>query len=88
MTLQRKSLIFLFFAFLTSSHALFAKVAAYDFVVAQDGSGNFKTVQEAINAVPDFRKRVTTIYIKKGVYKEKLVLPGSKQLVKMIGEDV
>jgi len=60
----------------------------YDFVVAQDGSGDFNTVQEAFNAVPDFRKVPTTIYIKKGVYKEKLVLAGSKQQVKVVGEDV
>lgn len=60
----------------------------YDFIVAQDGSGNFKTVQEAINAVPDLRKKATVIFIKKGVYKEKLVLAGSKQFVKFIGEDV
>ncbi|MBF9222098.1 pectinesterase family protein [Hymenobacter ruricola] len=59
----------------------------YDFVVAQDGSGQYRTVQEAFNAVPDFRKKVTTIFIKKGTYKEKLVLAGSKQLVKLIGED-
>lgn len=57
-----------------------------DFVVAADGSGNFKTVQEAINAVPDFRKARTFIYIKNGVYKEKLVLPGSKRNVSFIGE--
>jgi pectinesterase len=61
---------------------------SYDFVVAQDGSGNFKTVQEAINAVPDFRKNTTTIFIRNGVYKEKLVLPASKTAVKFIGEDV
>jgi len=60
---------------------------AHDFVVAPDGSGQFRTVQEAINAVPDFRKKVTTIFIKKGIYKEKLVLAGSKQLVHLIGED-
>lgn len=58
------------------------------FTVAQDGSGDFKTVQEAINAVPDFRKVQTIIYIRNGVYKEKLVLPGSKRLVKFIGESV
>jgi pectinesterase len=61
---------------------------AYDFVVAQDGSGTYRTVQEAFNAVPDFRKKVTTIFIKKGVYKEKLVLAGSKNLVHLIGEDL
>ncbi|GAC1586632.1 MAG: hypothetical protein NVS3B25_01890 [Hymenobacter sp.] len=60
---------------------------AYDFVVAQDGSGQFRTVQEAFNAVPDFRKKVTTIFIRKGTYKEKLILAGSKNLVKLIGED-
>ncbi len=58
-----------------------------DFVVAKDGSGDFKTVQEAILAVPDFRKAETTILVKKGVYKEKLILPASKNKVTMIGED-
>ncbi len=60
----------------------------YDFVVAADGSSDFKTVQEAIDAVPDFRKNQTTIFIKKGIYKEKITLPGSKTNVKFIGEDV
>jgi pectinesterase len=60
----------------------------YDFVVAQDGSGDFKTVQEAFLAVPDFRKVTTTIFIKNGTYKEKLNLSGSKNLVKIIGESV
>jgi len=58
-----------------------------DFVVAKDGSGDFRTVQEAINAVPDFRKNETFIFIKKGTYKEKLVLAGSKTNVVFIGED-
>ncbi len=60
----------------------------YDFVVAKDGSGDFTSVQEAIMAVPDFRKATTTIFIKNGVYKEKLILPTSKTKVWMIGEDV
>jgi pectinesterase len=59
-----------------------------DFVVAKDGSGNFTTVQEAINAVPDYRKTLTTILIKNGVYKEKLTLPPSKTNVNFVGEDV
>lgn len=60
----------------------------YDFIVAADGQGDFRTVQEAISAVPDFRKNQTVIFIKNGIYKEKLVLPTSKTNVKFIGEDV
>jgi pectinesterase len=58
----------------------------YDFIVAKDGSGNYKTVQEAIDAVPNMRKKETRIFIKNGVYKEKLVLPESKTMVTFIGE--
>lgn len=61
--------------------------APYDFVVAKDGSGHFETVQEAIDAVPSFRKNVTTIFVKNGVYKEKIVLAEPKQHIKIIGED-
>ena len=63
-------------------------VRHYDFVVAQDGSGDFFTVQEAIDAVPDFRKSVrTTILVRKGVYKEKIVIPESKINVSLIGQE-
>lgn len=61
--------------------------ADYDFTVAADGTGDFRTVQESINAVPDFRKNETIIFIKKGIYKEKLVLAGSKTNVVFLGED-
>lgn len=68
--------------------ALAPYVRHYDFVVAKDGSGDFFTVQEAINAVPDFRKEGrTTIYIRKGVYKEKLIIPESKINVSLIGAE-
>jgi len=80
---------YIFFAcvltFLVSPVPAFA--GDYDFVVATDGSGDFRTVQEAINAVPDFRKNETQIFIKKGTYKEKLVLAGSKTNVVFIGEE-
>ena len=60
----------------------------YDFVVAKDGSGDFTAVQDAIDAVPVFRDNETTIYIKNGVYKEKITLPFNKTNVTFIGEDV
>ena len=61
-------------------------LSPYHFVVAADGTGHFATVQEAINAVPDFRANRTLIYIKNGVYKEKLTLPATKTNVSLIGE--
>ncbi|HLV63803.1 pectinesterase family protein [Galbibacter sp.] len=62
--------------------------SVYDFTVAPDGSGDFLKIQQAIDAVPDFRRNRTYIYIKNGVYKEKLVLPSSKTNVSLIGQDV
>lgn len=60
----------------------------FDFIVAQDGSGDFTTVREAINAVPDFRKaNRTNILIKKGNYKEKLIIPECKINLTLVGED-
>lgn len=55
--------------------------------VAKDGSGNFTTVQEALNAVPVNNKKTVTIFIKNGIYKEKLYLDSSKQFVCLVGED-
>ena len=53
-------------------------VRHYDYVVAQDGTGDFFTVQEAINAVPDFRKNVrTTILVRKKVFGENMGTSGS-----------
>ena len=78
----------LYFTFILCVFVLQVQAQKYDFVVAKDGSGDYTSVQEAINAVPDFRKNQTSIFIKKGVYKEKLTLPASKTNVKFVGEDV
>lgn len=59
----------------------------YDFTVAADGSGDFKSVQAAINAVPDMRANRTYIHIKPGIYKEKLTLPANKTNISLIGDD-
>lgn len=56
-------------------------------VVSQNGDGNFKTVQQALDAVPTHNKKKVEIYIKNGIYKEKLLLDSTKNNVKLIGED-
>ena len=50
-------------------------------VVAKDGSGDYTTVQAAFDAVPDFYTGTWTIYIKPGLYKEKLLLGKNKSNV-------
>ena len=52
--------------------------------VAADGSGDFVSLQEAINRIPNKRTERTIIYIKSGIYKEKLHI--DKPLISLIGE--
>ena len=78
--------ISMFFLFLLVSWSVSA--ISYDLVVAKDGSGNFTSVQEAISSIRDFRPEGrTVIFIKKGVYKEKVVLPTQKTEITLIGEN-
>jgi PelA/Pel-15E family pectate lyase len=51
--------------------------------VAADGSGNYRTVQEALDACTAY----TTIFVKKGIYREKLHLDSAKDHITLIGED-
>lgn len=57
-------------------------------IVSKDGKGDYKTVQEAIDAVADYNKTATVIFIRNGVYKEKLHLDSSKINVFMVGESL
>lgn len=54
--------------------------------VAQDGRANYKTIQEAINSVRDLGEHEVKIYIKNGIYKEKLIIPSWKTKIALIGE--
>lgn len=66
--------------------ALAEHLVRYDFVVDQQGRGDFMTVQEAVNAVPNYlSKEITTILIKPGVYKERVIIPATKCCLKIVG---
>jgi PelA/Pel-15E family pectate lyase len=54
--------------------------------VAQDGSGDYLTVQEAIEAVPADNTIPVTIHVKNGVYKEVVTIPNNKPFISLIGE--
>jgi pectinesterase len=59
----------------------------FELTVAQDGSGDFKTIQEAVDAVKDNAEKRVVITIKPGIYKEKLVISSSKILITLKGTD-
>ena len=57
-------------------------------VVARDGTGQFRTVDEAIEVCRAFMDYHKVIYIKKGTYKEKLIIPQWLQNIELCGEDM
>lgn len=81
-----KKLSFVFFLLTVFTSLSYSQ--AKRITVAKDGTGDYKTVQEAINAVKDSNTSETIIFIKNGTYKEKLRLPESKTNVHFIGESV
>ncbi len=59
----------------------------FHFVVSPDGHGDFTTVQEAVNAIPDYsHKEITRVLIRKGIYKEEISIPHTKFRVHFSGE--
>ncbi|WP_205418625.1 pectate lyase [Paraliobacillus sediminis] len=55
--------------------------------VAQDGSGDYDTVQSAIDAVPINNSQTVMIYVKNGTYKEVINIPANKPFITLIGEN-
>jgi pectinesterase len=60
---------------------------ATEWIVARDGSGHFKTVQEALDAVPAGNTSPVTIRLKPGVYYEVVTVDARKQFIYLKGED-
>src|SRR4051812_4235402 len=60
----------------------------YIFTVAKDGSGDYKYIQDAIDAMRVFPLAPITLFIKNGVYNEKIELPANNTDVTFIGESV
>lgn len=58
----------------------------YDAIVAQDGTGDYTTVQAAIDAAPEGRGKPWLIFIKNGQYKEHVDVPATKPYLHFIGQ--
>jgi len=55
--------------------------------VARDGTGEFRTLSEAIEVCRAFMDYTKVIYVKKGLYKEKVVVPQWLTNIEIVGED-
>jgi pectinesterase len=81
---------YLFFTLVLAS--LCANVKAQDgyftsCTVAQDGLGDYTTIQAAVDACKSFPDARITIHIKNGIYKEKILIPDHNTMLTFIGED-
>ena len=69
------------------SFALNAQTYLQNITVSQDGSGNFTSIQAAIDAVRAYSPEHVTIHIKNGVYHEKVTVYAWVTNISFIGED-
>lgn len=78
--IMKKRIIASVFSFLMLALSVWADKGMYTYVVSKGDDGDFKTIAEAIEAIPDYSELETLIFIKRGKYKEKLVIPESKKI--------
>jgi PelA/Pel-15E family pectate lyase len=79
-----KWLLLLCFLCLFVAHG---RALAGEIVVAADGSGDFKTVQQAVDHVPDNNNQRVVIRIKPGVYREQIRVSAARRYLTFRGED-
>lgn len=57
-------------------------------MVARDGTGDYRTLTEAMEGIRAFMDYKVTVLVKNGTYKEKVIIPSWLQNVDFIGESV
>lgn len=83
---MKKNILFILLTVITLN--LSAQITPNTIVVDRAGTGHFRTIQQAIDSVRAFNPAGTvTIFIKKGFYKEKLLIPTHICNLHIIGED-
>ncbi len=86
---MKRTFILAFFALLAAVGAVAAN--KYDnpdtIVVARDGTGEFRNVAEALEVCRAFMDYHKVIFVKKGIYKEKIVVPQWLTNIEILGED-
>jgi pectinesterase len=80
-----KALVLLIIVLIAVSKNIYSQ-DVYEMTVALDGSGNFTSIQKAIDACKSFPDKRITIHVKNGVYNEKIVVPSCNNQLSIIGE--
>jgi pectinesterase len=88
---MKKAIIFLtvfIYSFTVTAQTSNPQQYKYVFTVAKDGTGDYAFIQDAIDAMRVYPLAPITLYIKNGVYNEKIELPANNVDVSFIGESV
>ena len=56
-------------------------------IVAADGSGQYRSVQQAVDSAPSHSHQRFVIHIKPGIYKERVTVPSDKTFLTLRGDD-
>lgn len=75
------------FSLMTAAHAANPYDNPDTLVVSRDGTGQFRNITEAIEVCRAFMEYHKVIYIKKGTYKEKVIIPQWLTNIELCGED-
>ncbi|WP_332453974.1 pectinesterase family protein [Chryseobacterium aquaticum] len=70
---------------ISATNFIWAQIPYITITVAQDGSGDFTSIQKAINSIRDFGPAEALVKIKAGTYHEKIVIPSSKHKITFQG---
>ena len=75
------------FTFLFFFVAQILAVAQHTIIVDANGKGQYKTLQAALNAIPSNDTAYTVIFLKQGVYNEKIIIDATKNNITLMGDD-
>ncbi|KAJ3688056.1 hypothetical protein LUZ61_017220 [Rhynchospora tenuis] len=80
------SLFFLVYALVHSSLGIGSVQVVKTITVDKSGNGNFKSIQKAINSVPDGNSQWIRIHVHQGNYTEQVKVPTQKRFILLEGE--
>lgn len=82
--MELQILLFVMSTFLWSARGQL--INQIDVVVAQDGSGNYTNIVDAVFNAPNMSSQLYTIKIKEGIYYENVIVDKTKTKVAFIGD--